>query len=122
MNIDGDKALARSDRRVTLLFMLIAAMVFGGFAYLGERERGLIVACSFGVAATAAYVRWDARRRLCLWIPIVIILSCNLAFSFAFDVPKISLPVFTVVPIFIAETLLSLGMTSLCEWRSQRKK
>lgn len=67
-------------------------------------------AFSFGVVLTCAYVRWDLRRTIFLWILLSAVTALNVLAIYSLVPTRFVAPAVSVAPIFILETLVVLGL------------
>lgn len=108
-------SIQRKDRIATILFFLFCAGSFAVFALAGRPTTGLLAGCSLTVVLTVGYLRWDIRDRSRLWTILASISAINATAIVAVGQGRIPIPVFTVVPIAIAETIGILFLLSIFE-------
>jgi hypothetical protein len=105
-----------------LIIAAILIPVYLLFIYLGKEELGWTVFVVLGAIMLAVRVRWDLRRHAWFWGTIVLVLVLHVPLLFVVRWPPAMFHWVVMLPIAVADCLMTIGIVGLVEKFGAKKK
>lgn len=105
-------------KRADYTGLIIAAIlipVYLLFIYIGKEELGWIVSVLLGVIMLAVRVRWDLRRHAWFWATIALVSVLHVPLLFLVGLPPAVFHWVVMLPIAVADCLVTVGIIGLVE-------
>ena len=98
-----------------LIIAAILVPVLLLFRYFGHEDLGMTVVIALAALMVAIRIRWDLRRQVWFWETIGLVLVLHIPFFYFVRIPPAWFHAVAMLPIVIADCLLTLGVVRVVE-------